>query len=221
MRKRVLSGMRPSGKLHLGHYIGVLANWRKLQEEHDCFFFVADWHALTTEYDNTSVIRESIDDMLIDWMASGIDPSKATLFVQSHVPEHAQLAWVLNCYAMFGELSRMTQFKDKSKQNSDNINAGLFTYPALMAADILIYNANLVPVGADQKQHLELARDIAVRFNSVYGDVFTVPEPYISKEKSARVMSLQEPEKKMSKSDSNANANILIMDKKDDIIKKF
>ena len=177
-------------------------------------------HAITVRQDPALLRRRSLE-VTAGYIACGIDPDICTLFIQSHVPAHAQLAWVLNCYAMFGELSRMTQFKEKSAQHADNINAGLFTYPVLQAADILVYNADLVPVGADQKQHLELARDIAVRFNSVYGDVFTIPEPYISKEKSAKICSLQEPEKKMSKSDKNANATVLLFEKKDDIIRKF
>jgi tryptophanyl-tRNA synthetase len=177
-------------------------------------------HAITVRQEPAFLRRKSLE-VTAGYIACGIDPEKCTLFIQSHVPEHAQLAWVLNCYAMFGELSRMTQFKDKSDQHADNINAGLFTYPALQAADILLYNANLVPVGDDQKQHLELTRDIATRFNHIYGDVFAIPEPYISKEKSARIMSLQDPSKKMSKSDTNANSNVFILEKKDDIIRKF
>lgn len=219
-KKVILSGIQSSGDLHIGHYIGAIKNWVNLQDDYINYLFVANMHAITVRQEPAVLRRRSLE-VAATYIACGIDPEKCTLFIQSHVPEHAQLAWVLNCYAMFGELSRMTQFKDKAKQHADNINAGLFAYPVLMASDILIYNADLVPVGADQKQHLELARDIAVRFNSIYGDVLTIPEPYISKEKSAKIMSLQEPDKKMSKSDSNVNANILIMDKKDDIIKKF
>ncbi|MCL2095340.1 MAG: tryptophan--tRNA ligase [Oscillospiraceae bacterium] len=219
-KKIVLSGIQPSGDLNIGTYFGALKNWVKLQNDYINYFCIVDMHAITVRQD-PSVLRRRTLEVAAGYIACGLDPEKCALFVQSHVPAHAQLAWVLNCYAMFGELSRMTQFKEKSEQHSDNINAGLFTYPVLQAADILIYNAHLVPVGADQKQHLELSRDIAVRFNSVYGDVFTVPEPYISKEKSAKICSLQEPAKKMSKSDKNVNATVLLFDKKDDIIKKF
>ena len=219
-KKVILSGIQSTGDLHIGHYFGAIKNWTRLQNDYINYLFVADMHAITVRQDPALLRRRTLEVAAV-YMACGIDPEICTLFVQSHVPAHAQLAWVLNCYAMFGELSRMTQFKDKAEQHADNINAGLFTYPALMAADILVYNADLVPVGADQKQHIELARDIAVRFNSIYGDVFTIPEPYIAKEKSAKIMSLQEPEKKMSKSDANLNANVLILDKKDDIIKKF
>ncbi|MCL1793180.1 MAG: tryptophan--tRNA ligase [Oscillospiraceae bacterium] len=219
-KRIILSGIQPSGDLLLCHYLGAIKNWVKLQDDYQNYFCVVDMHAITVRQDPAVLRRRSMEVAAI-YIACGIDPEKCTLFVQSHVPAHAQLSWVLNCYTMFGELSRMTQFKEKSEQHSDNINAGLFTYPVLMAADILVYNAHLVPVGADQKQHLELTRDIADRFNSVYGDVFTIPEPYIAKEQGAKIMSLQEPAKKMSKSDSNANSNILIMEKKDEIIKKF
>ena len=219
-KKIILSGIQSSGNLNIGHYFGAIKNWVKLQSDYINYLFVADMHAITVRQDPAALKRRTLE-VAATYIACGIDPEICTLFVQSHVPAHAQLAWVLNCYAMFGELSRMTQFKEKSEQHSDNINAGLFTYPALQAADILIYNAHLVPVGLDQKQHLELARDIAVRFNSVYGDVFTIPEPYISKEKSAKIQSLAEPEKKMSKSDPNTNSYVLILEKKDDIIRKF
>ena len=219
-KKIILSGIQSSGDLNIGHYFGAIKNWVKLQDDYINYLFVANMHAITVRQEPAVLRRRSLE-VAATYIACGIDPEKCTLFIQSHVSEHAQLAWVLNCYAMFGELSRMTQFKDKSEQHEHNINAGLFTYPALQAADILLYNAHLVPVGADQKQHLELSRDIAVRFNSVYGDVFTVPEPYISKEKSAKIMSLQEPEKKMSKSDPNVNSYILLTEKKDDIIRKF
>ena len=219
-KKIILSGIQPSGDLLLCHYLGAIKNWVKLQNDYINYFCVVDMHAITVRQDPALLRRRSLE-VAATYIACGIDPDICTLFIQSHVPSHAQLSWVLNCYTMFGELSRMTQFKDKSEQHGDNINAGLFTYPVLMAADILIYNAHLVPVGADQKQHLELTRDIAVRFNSVYGDVFTIPEPYISKEKSAKIQSLQEPEKKMSKSDPNINSFVLIMEKKDDIIRKF
>jgi len=216
----ILSGIQPSGDLNIGTYFGAIKNWVKLQYDYINYFCVVDMHAITVRQDPALLRRRTLE-VAAGYIACGIDPEVCALFVQSHVPAHAQLAWVLNCYSMFGELSRMTQFKEKSEQHSENINAGLFTYPVLQAADILVYNAHLVPVGADQKQHVELARDIAVRFNSVYGGVFTIPEPYIAKEKSAKIQSLQEPDKKMSKSDSNANATVLLFDKKDDIIKKF
>ena len=219
-KKIILSGIQPSGDLNIGHYWGAIKNWVKLQSDYINYFCVVDMHAITVRQEPALLRRRSLE-VAATYIACGIDPEICALFIQSHVPEHAQLAWVLNCYAMFGELSRMTQFKEKSEQHSDNINAGLFAYPVLQAADILIYNAHLVPVGADQKQHIELARDIAVRFNHVYGDVFTIPEPYISKEKSARIMSLEEPSKKMSKSEDNAGSYILITEKKDDIIRKF
>jgi len=219
-KKVILSGIQSSGDLNIGHYFGAIKNWVKLQHDYTNFLFVANMHAITVRQD-PAILRRRTLEVAATYIACGIDPDICTLFVQSHVPAHTQLAWVLNCYSMIGELSRMTQFKEKSEQHTENINAGLFTYPVLQAADILIYNANLVPVGADQKQHLELARDIAVRFNSIYGDVFVVPEPYISKEKSAKIQSLQEPGKKMSKSDPNANSFVLIMEKKDDIIRKF
>jgi len=219
-KKIILSGIQPSGDLNIGTYFGAIKNWVKLQSDYINYYCIVDMHAITVRQDPALLRRRSLE-VTAGYIACGIDPEVCALFIQSHVPAHAQLAWVLNCYAMFGEASRMTQFKEKSAQHADNINVGLFTYPVLQAADILVYNANLVPVGADQKQHLELSRDIAVRFNSVYGDVFTIPEPYISKEKSAKIYSLQEPDKKMSKSDKNENATVMLMDKKDDIIKKF
>jgi len=219
-KKIILSGIQPSGDLNIGHYWGAIKNWVKLQNDYTNYFCVVDMHAITVRQEPALLRRRSLE-LAALYIACGIDTEKCTLFIQSHVPAHAQLAWVLNCYAMFGELSRMTQFKEKSEKNVDNINAGLFTYPVLQAADILLYNANLVPVGADQKQHLELSRDIAVRFNSVYGDVFTLPEPYISKEKSARIMSLQSPDNKMSKSDEDSSGSIFLLEKKDDIIRKF
>jgi len=219
-KKIILSGIQSSGDLNIGAYFGAIKNWVKLQHDYINYLFVANMHAITVRQDPAVLRRRSVE-VAAGYIACGIDPDICTLFIQSHVPAHTQLSWVLSCYSMFGELSRMTQFKEKSDQHSDNVNAGLFTYPVLQAADILIYNADLVPVGADQKQHLELARNIAIRFNSVYGDVFTIPEPYIAKEKSAKIMSLQEPEKKMSKSDPNINSTILLMDKKDDIIRKF
>ena len=218
-KKKVLSCIQPSGMLTLGNYLGALKNWKNMQEEFDCTFAVADLHAITVRQDPTK-LRQQIYSTAALLLALGIDPEKNTLFVQSHVAAHSQLSWILSCYTQFGELSRMTQFKEKSLRHADNVNAGLFTYPVLMAADILLYRPDLVPVGADQKQHLEIARDIAVRFNGIYGDVFTVPEPYIPKT-GARVMSLQDPTKKMSKSDENVNAWVAILDSKDDIIRKF
>ena len=218
-KKKVLSCIQPSGMLTLGNYLGALKNWKNMQEEFDCTFAVADLHAITVRQDPTK-LRQQIYSTAALLLALGIDPEKNTLFVQSHVAAHSQLSWILSCYTQFGELSRMTQFKEKSLRHADNVNAGLFTYPVLMAADILLYRPDLVPVGADQKQHLEIARDIAVRFNGIYGDVFTVPEPYIPKT-GARVMSLQDPTKKMSKSDENINAWVAILDSKDDIIRKF
>ena len=219
-KKIILSGIQPSGDLNIGTYFGAVKNWVKLQNDYINYFCVVDMHAITVRQDPALLRRRTLE-VAATYIACGIDPEICALFIQSHVPAHVQLSWVLSCYSMFGELSRMTQFKEKSEQHADNINAGLFTYPVLMAADILIYNAHLVPVGADQKQHIELARDIALRFNAVYGNVFTIPEPYISKEKSAKIQSLQDPGKKMSKSDTNANSYVLILDKKDDIIKKF
>ena len=219
-KKVIFSGIKPSGDLNIGHYWGAIKNWVKLQDDYINYFCVVDMHAITVRQ-NPALLRRRSLELAAAYIACGIDPEKCVLFVQSHVPEHSQLAWVLNCYAMFGELSRITQFKEKSEENADNINAGLFTYPVLQAADIMLYNANLVPVGEDQKQHVELARNIAARFNGVYGDVFVVPEAYISKEKSARIKSLQEPLKKMSKSEANAGSYVELMDKKDDIIRKF
>ena len=218
-KKKVLSCIQPSGMLTLGNYLGALKNWVSMQEEFDCTYAVADLHALTVRQEPAK-LRSQIYSTFAIMLALGLDPEKNTMFIQSHVPEHAQLAWLLSCYTQFGEMSRMTQFKDKSAKHADNINVGLFAYPALMAADILLYKPDFVPVGADQKQHLEIARDIAVRFNNIYGDVFTVPEPYIPKT-GARVMSLQDPSKKMSKSDENVNSWVAILDSKDDIIRKF
>ncbi len=218
-KKRVLSCIQPSGMLTLGNYLGALKNWKNMQEEFDCTFAVADLHAITVRQEPAK-LRQQIYSTAALLLALGIDSEKNTLFIQSHVAAHSQLSWLLSCYTQFGELSRMTQFKEKSLRHADNVNAGLFTYPVLMAADILLYKPDLVPVGADQKQHLEIARDIATRFNGVYGDVFTIPEPYIAKT-GARVMSLQDPTKKMSKSDENINAWVAILDTKDDIIRKF
>ena len=218
-KKRILSGIQPSGDLTLGSYLGAIKNWAALADEYDCYYMLADMHTITVRQVPAELRRHTLTQVAA-YIASGLDPEKNVLFVQSHVPAHAQLGWVLDCYTMFGELSRMTQFKDKSAKNADIINAGLFTYPALMAADILAYQADLVPVGIDQKQHLELARDIAIRFNNLHGNVFTVPEPYIP-EAGAKIMSLQEPTKKMSKSDENPNAFITILDDKDTIVRKF
>ena len=218
-KKKVLSCIQPSGMLTLGNYLGALKNWVSMQEEFDCTYAVADLHAITVRQEPAK-LRSQIYSTFAIMLALGLDPEKNTMFIQSHVPEHAQLAWLLSCYTQFGEMSRMTQFKDKSAKHADNINVGLFAYPALMAADILLYKPDFVPVGADQKQHLEIARDIAERFNNIYGDVFTVPEPYIPKT-GARVMSLQDPSKKMSKSDENVNSWVAILDSKDDIIRKF
>ena len=218
-KKKVLSCIQPSGMPTLGNYLGALKNWNAMQEEFDCTFAVADLHAITVRQEPAS-LRANIHSAFALLMALGIDPDKNTLFIQSHVPEHTALTWLLSCYTQFGEMSRMTQFKDKSLKHPENINVGLFSYPVLMAADILLYQPDLVPVGADQKQHLEIARDIAIRFNNIYGDVFTVPEAYIPKA-GARIMSLQDPTKKMSKSDDNPNACVAILDDKDTIIRKF
>lgn len=218
-KKKVLSCIQPSGMLTLGNYLGALKNWLSMQEEFECTYAVADLHAITVRQEPAK-LRSQIYSTFALLLALGLDEKKCTLFIQSHVPEHAQLSWLLSCYTQFGELSRMTQFKDKSAKHSDNVNVGLFAYPSLMAADILLYKPDLVPVGADQKQHLEIARDIALRFNGIYGDVFTVPEPYIPKT-GARVMSLQDPSKKMSKSDENQNAWVAILDDRDTIIRKF
>jgi tryptophanyl-tRNA synthetase len=218
-KKIILSGIQPSGDLTLGSYLGAIKNWVELSNEYNCYFCIVDMHAITARQDPSELRRRTLA-QLAQYIACGIDPENCALFIQSHVPAHAELAWVLNCYAMYGELSRMTQFKDKSAKNENNINAGLFTYPVLMAADILLYQADLVPVGEDQKQHVELTRDIAVRFNGIYGDVFKVPEPFIPKV-GARIMSLQEPENKMSKSDSASGSCIYLMDKPDDIMRAF
>ncbi len=218
-KKKVLSCIQPSGMLTLGNYLGALKNWVNMQDDYDCTFAVADLHAITVRQEPAK-LRQQINSTFAILLALGLSPEKSTLFIQSHVPEHAQLAWLLSCYTQFGEMSRMTQFKDKSAKHTDNVNVGLFAYPALMAADILLYNPDFVPVGADQKQHLEITRDIANRFNGIYGDVFTIPEPFIGKA-GARVMSLQDPTKKMSKSDENANAWVAILDDPDTIMRKF
>ncbi|USD37900.1 MULTISPECIES: tryptophan--tRNA ligase [Ferrimonas] len=215
----VLSGAQPSGELTIGNYMGALRQWVKLQESHDCLFCIVDQHAITVRQD-PEALRKACLDTLALYLAVGIDPNKSTVFVQSHVPEHAQLAWVLNCYTQMGELNRMTQFKDKSQKHASNINVGLFSYPALMAADILLYQADEIPVGSDQKQHLELTRDIAARFNNVHGDIFTIPEPFIPPV-GARVMSLQDPTKKMSKSDDNNNNVIGLLEDPKKVTKKI
>ena len=218
-KKLIFSAIQPTGTLTLGNYIGAVRNWSPLQEEYNCIYCVADMHAITVRQDPAKLRQNSLAAYAL-LMACGIDPEKSILFIQSHVPTHPMLSWVLGCSTQFGELSRMTQFKDKSQRHADDVNAGLFTYPVLMASDILAYNADFVPVGIDQKQHLELARNIAQRFNQRYGDFFTLPEPYII-DVGAKVMSLQDPTKKMSKSDENPNACILILDDKDTIIRKF
>lgn len=218
-KKLIFSGIQPTGTFTLGNYIGAVRNWGPLQDEYNCIYCVVDMHAITVRQEPAKLRKNTLDAYAL-LMACGIDPQKSILFIQSHVKTHAELNWILGCSTQFGELSRMTQFKDKSQRHADDVNSGLFTYPVLMAADILAYNADLVPVGVDQKQHLELARNIAQRFNQRYGDLFTVPEPYIPK-LGAKVMSLQEPTKKMSKSDDNPNACILILDDKDTIIRKF
>ena len=215
----LLSGIQPSGNLCIGNYLGALINWKSLQESYDSIFLVVDMHALTVRQ-NPSDLRNRCLSYVAQYIACGINPEKSTIVIQSHVPQHAELMWVLSSLTYMGELNRMTQFKDKSKENATNINAGLFTYPILMASDILLYQADLVPVGADQKQHLELARNLAIRFNSEYSDTFKVPEPYIAKN-GARIMSLQNPENKMSKSDVNKNNYISLLDKPDIIRAKI
>ncbi|MDO5444613.1 MAG: tryptophan--tRNA ligase [Eubacteriales bacterium] len=216
-KKVMFSGIQPSGDLHLGNYLGAIRNWVALSDEYTCYYCIVDEHSITVRQ-NPAELRKRSTVQLAQYIACGLDPQKNTLFIQSHVHEHAELGWILNCYTMFGELSRMTQFKDKSAKNAENINGGLFTYPALMAADILLYNAHYVPVGADQKQHVELARDVAVRFNNIYGDTFVVPEPYIPKV-GARIMSLSNPSSKMSKSDPAGC--VFLMDSPDEISRKF
>ena len=215
----VLSGAQPSGQLTIGNYLGALRQWDQMQDDYDCLYCIVDLHAITVRQEPKALREASLDSLAL-YLACGIDPARSSVFMQSHVPEHSQLGWILNCYTQFGELSRMTQFKDKSERHTNNVNAGLFTYPVLMAADILLYQANQVPVGHDQKQHLELARDIAMRFNALYGDVFTVPEPYIPPV-AARVMSLQEPTKKMSKSDENPWNFVGLLEDPKMISKKF
>ena len=217
--KICFSGVQPSGNLTIGNYLGAIRNFSAFSEQYKCFYCVVDEHAITVRQNPADLRRRTYETLAL-YMACGLDPEKNTLYVQSHVPAHAELGWMLNCFTMFGELSRMTQFKDKSAKHSDNINAGLFTYPTLMAADILLYQTDVVPVGIDQKQHVELCRDIANRFNAIYPDTFTVPEPIMA-QSGKKIMSLAEPTKKMSKSDENANAVVYILDDKDTIIRKF
>ncbi len=218
-KKRIFSGVQPSGNLTIGNYLGAIKNWIPMQDEYDCIYCVVDMHTLTVRQKPAELRQRSLN-LLALYMACGLDPEKCILYLQSHVSGHAELAWILNCYTYMGELNRMTQFKDKSQRHSDNINAGLYTYPVLMAADILLYQTDLVPIGQDQKQHLEITRDIAERFNNIYGETFRIPEAYIPKI-GAKIMSLQEPEKKMSKSDENENAYVSILDPLDVILRKF
>jgi tryptophanyl-tRNA synthetase len=219
VKKTILSGIKPTGNLNIGGYLGAVKNWIKMQDDYNCLYCIADLHSLTIRID-PSVLRKNSIELFALYLACGLDPEKNTIFFQSHVTQHAELAWVLDCYTMFGELSRMTQFKDKSAKNAENINAGLFTYPVLMAADILLYQANLVPVGEDQTQHVEICRDIANRFNGVYGEVFTLPEAYTPKV-GARVKSLTNPSAKMSKSDDDDNGTVNLLDPRDVVIRKF
>ncbi len=216
-KKVMISGIQPSGELHLGNYLGPLRHWPEMIDEFDCYFFLADLHTITVRQDPAELKKRTLT-LIAQYIACGLDPEKCVLFIQSHVPAHSQLGWVLNCYTMFGELSRMTQFKDKSARNADNINAGLFTYPVLMAADILLYQPDFVPVGEDQKQHVEICRDIAGRFNGIYGDVLKAPQPYIAKV-GARIMSLATPNSKMSK--SQPEGCVFLMEKPEDIARKF
>ena len=218
-KKVIFSGMQATGNLTLGNYVGALKNWITLCDEYECFFSVVDLHSITVRQDPAE-LRSRARKLLTLYIAAGLDPKKNCIYYQSHVSAHAELAWILDCFTYMGELNRMTQFKDKSAKHADTINAGLYTYPVLMAADILLYQADVVPVGKDQLQHLEITRDIAQRFNAIYGDVFTIPEPYLGKA-GAKIMSLQDPSKKMSKSDENLNASIYLMDDKDTIIRKF
>ncbi len=217
-KKTILSGIQPSGTLTIGNYLGALRNWAKIQYEYNCYFCVVDLHAITVRQVPAELRQNSLKTMAL-YLAAGIDPRENTIFLQSHVPAHAQLGWVLDCFTMFGELSRMTQFKDKSAKHADNINAGLFTYPVLMAADILLYQADLVPVGADQKQHIEIARDIAIRFNNTYSDTFKIPEPYMPKI-GTKIMSLTDPLSKMSKSDPG-DGSVFLLDSRDTVIRKI
>ena len=218
-KQRMLSGIQPTGTFTLGNYIGAVKHWGRMQEDYECAYFIADLHSLTVRMDASARKKQSLEAYML-LLSCGLDPEKTLVFMQSHVPAHAEMGWILSCYTQFGELSRMTQFKDKSQTHADNINAGLFTYPSLMAGDILLYQADFVPVGEDQRQHLELTRDIATRFNNLYGEVFRVPEPYIP-QVGGRVMSLQDPTKKMSKSDENVNSYILMLDDPKVIVNKF
>lgn len=218
-KKRILSAIKPTGTFTLGNYLGALKNWVNLQDDYDSLFAVADLHAITIRIEPAKLRSQTLQAFAI-LLAIGLNPKKSILFIQSHVRQHAELAWILNCYSQYGEMARMTQFKDKSAKHADNVNLGLFAYPSLMAADILLYQSDLVPIGADQKQHLELTRTIAKRFNSLYGDYFVIPEPYIPPV-GARIMSLQNPMEKMGKSDENQNAFVKILDKPEDIIRKF
>ena len=218
-KKRIFSAIKPTGEATLGSYLGAIKNWVSLRDDYECLYCIADLHALTVRND-PAVLRRRVLEQLAVYVAAGLDPEKCILYVQSHVAAHAELGWILDCYTMFGELSRMTQFKDKSRKNADNVNGGLFTYPALMAADILLYQTDLVPVGEDQTQHVEICRDIANRFNGVYGDTFTMPEAFVPKF-GARVMSLSKPGSKMSKSEEDTNGSVLVMDSPDDIMRKF
>ena len=218
-KKVLFSGMQATGNLTLGNYLGALKNWTTLTDEYQCFYSVVDLHSITVRQDPAE-LRKRARNLLTLYIAAGLDPVKNCIYYQSHVPAHAELGWILNCFTYVGELNRMTQFKDKAAKHADNINAGLYTYPVLMAADILLFQSDVVPVGIDQMQHLELTRDVAERFNGIYGDVFTIPEAYLGKT-GAKIMSLQDPTKKMSKSDENPNASILLMDDTDTIIRKF
>ena len=218
-KKTIFSGMQPSGYVTLGNYLGALRNWTKLQDEYNCLYCIVDMHAITVRQDPVK-LRQQARTLLMQYIAAGLDPEKNIIYYQSHVPQHAELSWVLNCFTYMGELNRMTQFKEKSQTHADIINAGLFTYPVLMAADILLYQTDLVPVGEDQRQHLEITRNIATRFNGIYGDVFKIPEAYIGKV-GARVMALQDPTKKMSKSDENKNNSIALLDEPSVIMSKI
>lgn len=218
-KKILFSGMQATGTLTLGNYLGALKNWVTLSDEYECFYSVVDLHSITVRQDPAE-LRKRARNLLTLYIAAGLNPEKNCIYYQSHVSGHAELSWILNCFTYMGELNRMTQFKDKASKHSDNINAGLYTYPVLMAADILLYQADVVPVGRDQLQHLEITRDIAQRFNAIYGDVFTIPEPYVGKS-GAKIMSLQDPSRKMSKSDENANASVYLMDDPDTIMRKF
>lgn len=220
-RKISFSGIQPTGAFQLGNYMGAIRNWVALQDDYDCVYCVVDLHALTVRHE-PKVLRQNILGAFAQLLACGVDPERSILFIQSHVPTHAELAWILNCYTPYGELGRMTQFKDKSASHPENVNAGLFAYPTLMASDILLYQADVVPVGIDQTQHIEITRNTAIRFNGIYGDTFRIPEGIIPKnDKGGKIMSLQEPTKKMSKSDTNPKACVMILDPKDTIIKKF